>query len=110
MAVENAVASSSSGVAFLVSAGVVYEIIAANCSSPQTAEINASKRASTLMKWVHLGAVQSVFFVVVAAAVDPKRAAPILAGGALAMGIMYGSYFYAKSAGLASDAPPTETW
>lgn len=49
------------GTAFLVSAGVMYEIIAAACSSPQTTELNAGARAKTLMKWVHLGVVQGLF-------------------------------------------------
>lgn len=102
--------SASKGVPFLVAAGVVYEVIAANCSSPQTAELNADKRAPTLMKWVHIGAVQSVLFIAIAAALDRRHAAPIIAGGALSMTIMYSSYFYAKASGLASDAPPTETW
>lgn len=98
----------NAGVPFLVAAGIVYEIIAAACSSPQTAEINADKRASTLMKWVHLGIAQSVVFIAIAAAVDPKHAKPIVAGGVLAGGIMYASYAHAMSAGLASKEPGTE--
>ena len=50
-------AKGGGGVAFLVSAGIVYEIIAAACSSPQTTEINAKSRSDTLMKWVNLGCV-----------------------------------------------------
>jgi hypothetical protein len=101
---------SDNGVAFLVSAGIVYEIIAANCSSPQTAELNADKRAETLMKWVHVGLVQSALFVAIAAAVDRKHAKAIAIGGGLAAAIMYGSYAHAKVAGLSSSAPPTEDW
>src|ERR1035437_7968352 len=74
--------NTSSGIAFLVSSGIVYEIVAAACSSPQTTEINASTRADTLMKWVHLGLAQAVVFVVAAAMIDRKHAAPILTGGA----------------------------
>jgi hypothetical protein len=102
--------SSGPGVAFLVSAGIVYEIVAACCSSPQTAELNASKRASTLMKWVNVGIVQSALFVTVAAMIDQKRAPAIIAGGLLAGGIMYASYAHAKAAGLASSEPATEQW
>lgn len=101
--------NTSSGIAFLVSAGIVYEIVAAACSSPQTTEINASSRADTLMKWVHLGLAQSVFFVIAAALIDKQRAGPILAGGALAGGILYVSYAHAKTAGLASCEPGTES-
>jgi len=101
---------SEGGVAFLVSAGIVYEIIAAACSSPQTAEINAHSRADTLMKWVHLGIVQSAMFVAAAAWLDRRHRAQILAGGGVAMALMYGQYVHARSAGLASDAPGTESY
>jgi hypothetical protein len=103
-------AEKSSGVPFLVAAGIVYEIIAAACSSPQTAEINAEKRAETLMKWVYIGLAESLLFIVIAAWVDPGHAYPIVAGGALAAGIMYFSYVHAKSAGLANCGEPTEDW
>jgi hypothetical protein len=101
---------SEGGVAFLVSAGIVYEIIAAACSSPQTAEINAHKRAGTLMKWVHIGIVQAVGFVLVAAYLDKKHRWEILAGGGFAAGAMYGQYVHARSAGLASSEPGTESY
>jgi hypothetical protein len=110
MASQTPTGGSGPGVAFLVSAGIVYEIIAANCSSPQTAELNADKRAGTLMKWVNIGAVQSAGFVVVAAMIDPKRAGAIIAGGFLAGVVMYGCYAHAKKAGLASSEPGTESW
>lgn len=96
------------GIAFLVAAGIVYEIIAAACSSPQTTEINASSRAGTLMKWVHLGIAQAALFILIAAVLDRAHASAILFGGALAAGLMYGQYIHAKNAGLASDAPGTE--
>lgn len=103
-------ATSDNGVPFLVSAGIVYEIIAAACSSPQTTEINAGARATTLMKWVHIGLVQSVLFVGIAATIDRRHAVPIVAGGVLAGGIMYGSYVHAKAAGLKDGGPGTETY
>ena len=101
--------SGGPGVPFLVSAGIVYEIIAANCSSPQTTEINADTRANTLMKWVRLGNWQAVGFVAVAAAIDRPHAMAIIAGGGLAMGVMYFAYVHAKEAGLASCEPGTES-
>jgi hypothetical protein len=100
--------SNGNGVHFLVSAGIVYEIIAANCSSPQTAEINADTRAATLMKWVNIGCIQSVLFVGIAATVDPKHAKPLIAGGALAGIIMYGCYMHGKASGLSNPGPGTE--
>jgi hypothetical protein len=100
----------SDGIAFLVSAGVVYEVIAAACSSPQTMEINASARAGTLMKWVHIGLVQAVLFVVIAAYVDKRHRKAILAGGATAGGLMYGQYVHAKRSGLKNGGPSTESY
>jgi hypothetical protein len=98
------------GTAFLISAGIVYEIIAAACSSPQTTEINAEARSDTLMKWVRIGLAQSVLFVVIASMIEPKRKVPIIAGGSLAAGLMYGSYIHANNAGLASMEPATEVY
>jgi len=98
------------GVAFLVSAGIVYEIIAAACSSPQTTEINAKSRSETLMKWVHLGLGQAAVFVALAAWIDAKHRKPIVWGGVLAGVIMYASYVHANKAGLASGAPGTEQY
>lgn len=102
-------AKGSDGIAFLVSAGIVYEIIAAACSSPQTTEINAGTRADSLMKWVHLGIGQAAIFIAVAAWIDAKHRRAIVGGGVLAGGLMYAQYVHAKRAGLASSAPPTET-
>lgn len=103
------VTSGKSGVAFLVSAGIVFEIVAAACSSPQTAEINADKRADTLMKWVHVGSVMAAIFVIIAALMDKAHGVAIISGGTLAWVLMYGCYWHAKQSGLASCAPGTET-
>lgn len=109
MAIEG-VGSGSQGVAFLVSAGVMYEIIAAACSSPQTTELNAHARSDTLMKWVHLGVGQGAFFVIVAAAMDKRRAKPILAGGGIAAAMLYWQYVHARNAGIANGGPTTESY
>ena len=104
-------ADGKSGIAFLVSAGVMYEIIAAACSSPQTTELNAATRADTLMKWVNLGILQGALFVALAAFYDRRKALPILAGGTLAAILLYFQYTHARNAGLASaadGAQPTE--
>ena len=102
--------SNGDGIAFLVAGGLVYEAIAAACSSPQTMEINAKARESTLMKWVHLGVLQAVAFVLIAAYVDKPHRTAILAGGGTAALAMYGQYLHARSSGLASSAPGTETY
>jgi|SRR5581483_3693189 len=100
--------SRATGVPFLVSAGIVFEIIAAACSSPQTAEINADRRADTLMKWVNIGEATAAVFVAMAAAWDKAHRGPIVWGGVLAGGLMYAYYAHAKTAGLASAEPGTE--
>lgn len=100
----------SNGIAFLVSAGIVYEIIAAACSSPQTTEINAKSRSDTLMKWVHIGLAQAVVFVTIAAVLDESHRAAIVSGGGLAGGLMYLQYRHANTAGLMSAEPETESY
>lgn len=95
--------------AFMVSAGLVYEIVAAVCSSPQTAEINADKRAPTLMKWVNLGLIQAAVFVGIAAFIA-KKSWPTILGGALAGGLLAVQYSHAKRSGLASGQTGTETY
>lgn len=105
-----ALGANSNGIAFLVAAGITYEIIAKDVSSPQTAELNAAKRAPTLMKWVHVGQIESIFFITVAAVMDKKHRGPILLGGVLAMVITETEYMHAKQSGLRSMEPPTEDW
>lgn len=99
----------SDAVTFMVSAGLVYEIIAAACSSPQTTEINATARADTLMKWVRVGLAQAALFVLIAWYVDGRRW-PALLGGALAGALMWFSYAHARQAGLRSGLPGTESY
>lgn len=116
MALARVGGDAGSGTAFLVSAGIVYEIIAAACSSPQTTEINAKTRADTLMKWVHLGIGQAALFVIAAAYLDPAHRTEIILGGTTAGVLMYGQYLHARAAGLASgekgteDTPAKSTW
>jgi hypothetical protein len=57
---------------------------------------------------VHVGLGQSAVFVTIAIVVDRGHAGPILAGGALAAGFMYASYWHARRAGLGSCEPGTE--
>ena len=100
--------SGSNGVAFLVAGGIVYEIIAFACSSPQTAEINIRTREGTLMKWVHLGQLLAAAFVVTAAVIDRQHRGAIIAGGLVAMGSAEAFYLHARSAGLSKPGPETE--
>ena len=98
----------NSAIVIGVFGALTYDVIAAACSSPQTTEINADKRADTLMKWVYIGIGQAALFVVIAAYIDAPHRKAILVGGILAAGLMYAQYVHAKQAGLASDAPATE--
>jgi hypothetical protein len=99
----------SDAITFMVAAGLVYEIIAAACSSPQTMEINASARADTLTKWVLIGEAQAAVFVLLAAMMDKKRW-PALLGGGMAGVIMWVCYAHAKACGLRNGGPVTETY
>lgn len=101
--------SGSRAIAFLVSAGIMYEIIAKACSSPQTAEINIDKRADTLMKWVNIGTAEGFLFVGIAAFLEKDTRKAVLLGGTLAGGITYAEYVYAKHSGLKNPGPSTET-
>lgn len=110
MPFENLTTSSgaSPGVAFLVSAGIMAEIIAKACSSPQTVEINAATRAATLMKWVNIGTIEGAALVLYAAFIDPGNRAPILLGAIFEGVITYIEYLHGKASGLRSAAPATE--
>lgn len=94
-----------------VSAAVVYDVISATNSSPQTTEINAKARAATLMKWVNIGLAQAILFVVIMTIAEPpgKKWRPITGGG-LASILLYVQYLHARASGLRSSLPPTETY
>jgi hypothetical protein len=100
--------AAGNGVAFLIGATVIADLVAKACSSPQTAELNADSRAPTLMKWVKVGLIEGAAFVAIAAAIDKQHAVAILAGGAMEGIVTYIQYQHAKSVGLASAEPPTE--
>jgi len=108
MAGQTPTVSASFGVAFLVSAGIVAEITAKACSSPQTTELNADTRAPTLMKWVYIGLIEAALFVIIAAAIDKRHRKAIIAGGVAEGAITYLEYVHGKKAGLASSEPGTE--
>lgn len=110
MALEKLASNGSWGIAFLVSAGIMAEIIAKACSSPQTAELNAAKRAPTLMKWVNIGMVEGAVFVAAAAFFDRKHRVPIILGGAAEGIITYVEYVHGKRSGLGSCEPGTEDY
>lgn len=99
----------SDSVRFMVAAGLVFEIIAAFCSSPQTAELNAAQRSATLMKWVVLGLGASAVFVWIAAG-PMKGGRPAVYGGMLAGAMLGAAYWYANRSGLRNGGPGTESY
>lgn len=106
-----AIGGAGRGVAFLLGAASVAEFIAKDVSSPQTVHINAGKRAPTLMRWVHVGQVEALIFVVLAAIIEPGNATAFLAGGVLEMAVTEVEYLYARNEGLKSlRQPGTETY
>jgi hypothetical protein len=92
-----------------VYAELVYTVISASCSSPQTAEINAHARADTLMKWVHIGLAQGLMFGLLGAYLDKRRWPPLLGAG-IAMALLWAQYKHALKSGLSSDQPGTESY
>lgn len=92
-----------------VYATLMYDIISATNSSPQTTEINAAKRASTLMKWVHLGLLQGAVFVLIGVYLDKDRWPPLLGGG-IAGVLLYAQYQYALKSGTENPGPRTESY
>jgi len=106
-----AVRGDSDAIAIGVWAAVVYDVISATNSSPQTTEINAKARSDTLMKWVHIGLAQAALFVLIGAIAEPpgKKWRPLVGGG-LAMVMLYMQYRHAKEKGLESAEPGTEQY
>lgn len=93
------------GIAFLG----VKDIFSADNSSPQTTEINAKHRASTLMKWVNVASIESLGMIFILASATPRGSKrwPII-GGLLGLLVTYAQYLYAKAEGLKSSEPVTE--
>lgn len=94
-----------------ISAAVVYDVISATNSSPQTTEINAQFRVATLMKWVKLGLAQAVLFILLMTLAEPpgKKWRPITGGGIAAI-LLWAQYVHAANAGTAHPGMPTESY
>ena len=89
-------------------AELVYQLVGANLSSPQTAELNAAKRAPTIGKWVVMANAKAVFWIIGLCLLDGSLW-PALGGG-LAVTDMHFSYRYAIKSGLEDGSPGTETY
>lgn len=92
-----------------VYATLMYDVISATNSSPQTTEINAAKRGDTLMKWVHIGLLQGALFVVIGMYLDEDHWPPLMGGGIAAV-LLYAQYQYALYQGTHQNAPSTEQY
>jgi uncharacterized membrane protein len=100
-------------VTMAVFAALVYDVISATNSSPQTTEINAAKRADTLMKWVHVGLAQAAIFAVLGIALEGKAGRPMwppALGAGLAGGMLYVQYLHARNSGINNPGSPTEEY
>lgn len=98
------------GIAFIISYTMCGEIMAKDVSSPQTTELNAGARAPTLMKYVHIGQVESLAIIGLAAYWDKSYRQPILWGGLLGVAVNEALYLYAKHQGINNPGPPTEQY
>lgn len=95
-----------------VYAALTYDVISATNSSPQTTEINAARRASTLMKWVYIGLAQAAFFAFLGYYFERAQGRPgwpPVMGAGIAGILLYVQYIYARNEGLkAAGLPGTE--
>lgn len=95
--------SGSVAVTVAVYAALTYDIISATNSSPQTTEINAAKRAETLMKWVYIGLAQAALFAVLGyyfEKLSGRPGWPPVLGAGIAGGLLWVQYLHARDAGL----------
>jgi hypothetical protein len=97
------------GIAFIISYTMCGEIMAKDVSSPQTTELNAGTRAPTLMKYVHIGQVESLAVIGLAAYWEgPPLRRAILAGGIAGVVVNEVLYQYALHQGTTKPGVPTE--
>jgi len=96
------------GIAFVIGAASMAEFVAKACSSPQTVEINAKKRAPTMMKWVVIGLAEGALLIGVTIFFDKKYSGALIAGAVVEGIITYAEYVHGRNAGLTSPEPGTE--
>lgn len=110
MAEGNGFVGESAAATFAIYAALTYDIISATNSSPQTTEINADKRAETLMKWVKIGLLQAALFGAFGVALDKRRWPPAL-GATMAGVLLWIQYVHARNEGvknMSKGQPTTE--
>lgn len=91
---------------FGVWATFALDMFGSTNSSPQTTEINASRRADTLMKWVYIGDAMAIGGGAIASAMS-KSMWPLI--GTVGVSLLFtGLYLHAKNAGLKNGGLSTE--
>jgi len=105
-----ALTAEGKGIAFVIGAASMAEFVAKACSSPQTVEINAKKRAPTMMKWVHVGIMEGALIIGVTIFFDKQYAFPLIAGAFVEAIITYMEYIHGRNSGLAKPGPSTEQY
>lgn len=87
-------------------AALIFDVFSSTNSSPQTTELFASERATSLWRWVKIGAVVSVAFIALAVYIewrdkdtDKDSWKGPLIGGVVALGIMMAMYAHALKMG-----------
>jgi hypothetical protein len=96
-------AGGSKGIQFGVYAALGYDVMSATNSSPQTTEMFASDRSSTLMKWVNIGGIQGLALGLFGSYLE-KSVWPMI-GVTVSMGIMWAEYKHADASGKANPPP-----
>lgn len=87
-------------------AALIFDVFSSTNSSPQTTELFAGERASSLWRWVTIGAIVSVLFIGLAAWIEYRDKdtdkmswiGPII-GGMIALILMVGMYAHALKMG-----------
>ncbi len=104
----------SIAITIAVYAALTYDIISATNSSPQTTEINASRRADTLMKWVYIGLAQAALYAMIGYYFEKAAGRPgwpPVLGAGIAGALLWAQYDHAKKAGLrAAGMPGSESY
>lgn len=88
-------------------AALIFDIFSTTNSSPQTTQLFARERASTLWKWVKIGAVISLIFIALAVVTElksgnadaKKNVGAIVTGGLVSLAIMWWMYSHALKEG-----------
>lgn len=97
----------TAAILFGVWATFALDMFGSTNSSPQTTEINAGRRAETLMKWVYIGDAFAIGGGAIASVMS-KSMVPIIATTTVSL-VFTAMYIHARNAGLANGGSGTES-